>query len=162
MNEVTVNMDNLTVDERMQLLALVEKGNKKPFEVWKPTKGSVWVVQGNGRTSEGGAHGMTLDYYAQGRAFETREQAEFYAEQERILTQYKRLAEESWAGEKIDWNNRLQYKFSIVRCENVLRAYENQKHCGQGKIYFRTRESLENAMKTIGGENIIKYLFWEV
>lgn len=162
MNEVTVNMDNLTVEERMQLLALVEKGNKKPFEVWRPTEGNIWVLQGHGIPYEVGAHGKALEYHAQGRAFETREQAEFYAEQERILTQYRRLAEESWAGEKIDWNNRLQYKFSIVKCENVLHVYENQKHCGQGKIYFRTKESLEDAMKTIDGENIIKYLFWEV
>lgn len=160
MNEVTVNMDNLTTEEREQLLALVKKGNKKPFEVWKPTRDyECYILQGNGRPSACCGLKITLDYYTQGRVFETREQAEFHAEQERILTQYKRLAEESWAGEAIDWRNDIWNKYYLFVYYGVLQFDASCAISHQGVIYFKTEESLDAAIKTIGEENIIKYLF---
>ena len=162
MNEVTVNLDNLTTAEREQLLALVEKGNKKPFEVWRPT-----MYEDYYSVSIGGDLVKVIwqndnndsSFYAQGRVFKTEEEADFFSEQERILTKYKRLAEESWAGEKINWSD-----FDINKWEACLRNNEldyttiyNGRYVGG--VYFKTEESLKSAIKTIGEENIIKYLF---
>ena len=160
MNEVTVNMDNLTTEEREQLLALVEKANKKPFEVWKPTESDKGcMLQGDGYTWEYPDLESSKKYHKQGRAFKTKAEAEFFSEQERILTQYKRLAAESWAGEKIDWNDHTEEKYYIDMQNEKMSI--NSLVClkFQGTVYFKTKESLESAIKTIGEENTIKYLF---
>jgi hypothetical protein len=160
MNEVTVNLDNLTAEERKQLLALVGKANK-PFEVWKPFENvDIFKVCADGSINSYRYYSPEdVNYYTQGRLFQTREQAEFFSEQERILTQYKRLAAESWTGEKIDWSD-----FDINKWEACLRNNEldyttiyNGRYVGG--VYFKTEESLKSAIKTIGEENIIKYLF---
>ena len=36
MDEIKLNMENLTKEEREQLLKLVEKANRKESKVWKP------------------------------------------------------------------------------------------------------------------------------
>lgn len=163
MNEVTVNMDNLTTEEREQLLALVEKGNKKPFEVWKPQNHeTTYRVYGDGAIAcDGYSKACSSDFnlYSRGRIFKTKAEAEFFSEQERILTQYRRLAEESWSGEKIDWSDGDINKYFCEYYDARLAVNANQFAKTQSTLYFKTRESLKAAIKTIGEENIIKYLF---
>ena len=158
MNEVTVNMENLNDDEKKQLLALVEKANK-PFEVWKPTENDKgFVLSGKGIVFPSHYLDDSNGYYKQGRCAETEEELIFQREQERILTQYKRLAAESWAGEKIDWNDVDIPKCYIEFGRNIGWNQEQTTKV-QGVVYFKTEKSLKAAIKTIGEENIIKYLF---
>lgn len=156
MNEIKVNIDNLTAEQKEQLLALIEKGSKKPFEAWKPTiNDNGFCVFGNGTYSNG-----QIDYngfYKQGRVFPTKEQAELFSRQERILTQYRRLAEESWAGEMIVWDC-ISQKYCLGIISSGLSITSCASLCLQGTVYFKTRESLEKAIETIGEKNIIHYL----
>lgn len=162
MNEVTVNMDNLTTEEREQLLALVEKGNKKPFEVWKPQKGEhYFYVEVHGRIESCCCDNDEFDIgtFKQGRVFQTKTEAEFFSTKECILTQYKRLAAESWAGEVIDLDSQSQAKHYLYFGENKIYSCVDYHRKIQGAIYFKTFKDLEAAIETIGEENIIKYLF---
>ena len=158
MNEVTVNMDNLTTEEREQLLALAEKGNKKPFEVPKPLGGTDGLVLcGDGCISRGSA----FAYHGRGLWAKTEEELKFIDQQRIILTQYKRLAAESWAGEVIDWSDYDVDKWELCFRDNELDYTKIYNGRYVGGVYFKTEESIKSAIKTIGEENIIKYLFQE-
>lgn len=42
MNKITINLDNLTAEERELLMALVDKGGKPKSKVWKMLKSTYW------------------------------------------------------------------------------------------------------------------------
>lgn len=164
MNEIKVNLDNLTEEERKQLMALVEKGNKAQSKVWKPKKGEVyWTIGGCGvlyqliwaddRNDE--------DSYAFGNCFRTKEKAEFALERLKIRAELQRYADEHNEGE-IDWGN---YKPKYY----IYYDYDNGSK-GVGidyvttwrlpfQVYFTSSIIAQNAIKAVGEDRIKKYLF---
>lgn len=96
MEEIKLNMENLTKEEREQLLKLVEKANSK---VWKPLVGEKYnYISASGDVVENQEHfGHKIDYdrYFIGNCFKTLEEAEFALERQKVIVELERSAKES-------------------------------------------------------------------
>lgn len=100
----------------------------------------------------------TINRYNLGNYFRTKEEAEKMLNKIKIHTQLKDLALRLNTGEKIDWQDYMQYKYSIyydyednkLKCSCIL----SFKDIGQ--IYCLDGNFLEEAKKEIGEDNIKK------
>lgn len=162
MNSITVNMENLTVKEREQLLALVKKSNEP--KVWKPKKNEEYYfintndcisrdmwdkynVYGNGR-------------YSIGNCFKTKEEAEFAREKLKVIAELKRFAQEHNEYE-IDLKNFSQYKYYIyidLEDKKFFISYNYRTLIGNN-IYFTSEEIAKKAIDAIGADRLKKYYF---
>ena len=94
--------------------------------------------------------------------FRTQKQAEKVVEKIKIYLELKDLAEELNEGEKIDWNNRTQHKYSIEYdfYDKKFRQYGFTDCKEIGQIYCIDISFLEIAKERIG-EDRLKKLFEE-
>lgn len=113
MNNITVNMENLSDKERETLTKLIEKANKVESNVWKPEmKTNYYIV------SDGGGiyaptwlgNGFDEGAYLIGNCFRTKEETEFALERLKVITEPQRYADEH--NGEIDWND-IRPKFYI-------------------------------------------------
>ncbi len=162
MENITVNMENLTKEERKQLLALVEKGNKTKSKVWKPEKGEIYFLA----TQTGVVHSHTWtdgridnDCYNFGNCYRTEKEAEFFIEKRKVEADLKRFAEEN-NDEEIDWNKHSVPKYIIqYDCfSKQVVIYETQSIKGVD-VYFTSEEITKQAIQEIGEERLKKYYF---
>ena len=157
----STNMDNLTEQEQKQLMALVNKGKKPLKKRWKAgVNGRYFFVSGIGEIAYLIEENSSFDKkaYELGNYFVTKEEAEFEVNKRLVLQQLKDYALSHNRAE-LDWNNLQQPKYFIVKtatglvCERIYsKEYSEQ-------VYFSSVEILNNAIKAIGREKIIKYLF---
>lgn len=159
MEEIKVNLDNLTNEERETLLKLVKKGNKKNKKrerletyYFIGDKGAICCEHTLGNVNE--------IRYRLGNYFETKEEAEFARKKQLIYQQLKDYAL-GHNTEVIDWNNPNQKKclISYTRYDNELFITSRQKVEYPNTVYFTSEKIAENAIKVIGEDNIKKYLF---
>lgn len=156
---ITVNMENLSEEERSTLLSLVKKSNKLKSKVWKPECGETYFYIGSRvYISRWLDDDIDRTRYAIGNCFKTQEEAEFASERQRVITELKRFALEH--NEEIDWNNKNQYKFNLFYsyCDNSIRV-ESWHSCRYHGFYFSSEEIAKQAIKEIGEERIKKYYF---
>lgn len=161
-NMITVNMENLSEEEREQLMKLIEKSNGSKRNVWKPESNEKYFfVSGCGVINGCKWINDTTDngYYEIGNCFKTKEEAEFALERVKIKTELRRFAEENNECE-FDWENRNQNKWFIYyNCvmKKIDALYDTifKTHY----IYFSSKEVAENAICTIGKERLKKYYF---
>lgn len=163
MNELKVNFDNLTVEERAELLKLVEKANKPKSKVWKPKEGEeyyVYIVSGIIIHDVWNGDGVDENRYTIGNCFKTEEEAQNAVERLKIRAELQRYADEH-NDKPIDWWNIRQKKWYIrfdyfnktVGCAAITIA----RDCFQ--IYFSSEEVAKAAVQAVGEERIKKYLF---
>ena len=159
---LNINMDNLTEEERNQLLALIEKSTKKKSKVWKhKIENHYYYIDCNGN------EGTEFDYwgnncideyrYTIGNCFPTKEKAEFAVERLKVIAELKRFAQEHNEKE-IDWSTCDKDKFYLIYdyyndCVNCANTFGNKSN----NIYFTSREVLKQAIDTIGVDRIKKY-----
>lgn len=166
MNNITVNMENLTTEEREQLLKLIEKANEKKSEpkVWKPKNGEEYYFIGNFnvRIQTCTNHDADIFHYEIGNCFRTEEEAKFAIEKLKVIAEMKRFALEHNDGE-IDWNNYKQSKYYIfidMSSKNkeifIIKGYICKKY---NDIYFTSKEIAEKAIEIIGKDRLKKYYF---
>lgn len=171
MEEIKVNLDNLTNEERETLLKLVEKGNKKNkkrerFKVYCciDNDGNIvylndYYSNNNNDDDDDGTYYNEF-HYRFGNYFQTKEEAEFARKKQLVYQKLKDYALEHNT-EEIDWDNYNQLKW-IIRYEKDYKEiryswitdtfYINQ-------IYFTSEKIARDAVKEIGEDNIKKYLF---
>lgn len=160
---LTVNMDNLTEEERNQLLALIEKSTEKKSKVWKPKSNkNYYYMASDGDISNSYWNGdskIDNDRYSIGNCFQTKEKAEFAVERLKVIAELKRFAQEHNEKE-IDWRDFGQCKYSIY-CEFHDNAEYIDigcaKECKANDIYFTSEEIAQQAIDTIGADRIKKY-----
>lgn len=161
MNELKVNFENLTEEERAELLKLVEKANKPKSKVWKPERGETYYCSWGGIVYNNYCNSDFIDNnrYAIGNCFKTEEEAQNAVERLKIRAELQRYADEH--NEPIDWENNNQEKWYIhfnyynktVGCGCITMA----RDCFQ--IYFTSEEIAKAAVQAVGEERIKKYLF---
>ena len=157
---LNVNMENLTEEERNQLLALVKKSTEK-HKVWKPDYDekyyfltsyadidiTIWANDAPDKCK-----------YAIGNCFRTHEEAEFAVEKLKVIAELKRFAQEH--NEKIDWNNSCKKKYYIYYDYSTKTIACNFKqYTRMSTIYFSSREIAQQAIDTIGADRLKKYYF---
>lgn len=160
---ITVNMENLSQEERTTLLSLIEKANKAKSKVWKPKENETYYyLYSYGNIDEDTWDSANGDKkrYALGNCFKTKEEAEFALERQKVITELKRFTLEHNEGE-IDWSNGSQYKYYLYfnHYENRICisacTYYTYTQC----IYFTSSEIARAAIQEIGEERIKKYYF---
>lgn len=161
-NNITVNMENLSQEERSTLLSLIEKANKPKNKVWKPEKGEKYYYSySDGFIKESTWDNVNVDKnrYAIGNCFKIKEEAKFALERQKVITELKRFALEH-NDKEIDWNNIEQRKcfLSYQHDKNIIFIdfyYSVQIY----NIYFTSEEIAQAAIKEIGEERLRKYYF---
>lgn len=172
---LTVNMENLTEEERKQFLALVEKATEKKSKVWKPKNNeNFYIINQNGDVDYvAGLSNSTFaisyneyltsrqNKYEIGNCFQTKEKAEFAVERLKVIAELKRFAQEHNEKE-IDWRDYSQCKYYIYCEYHEHVEYIDVgcvKECKSNDIYFTSEEIAQQAIEAIGKDRIKKYYF---
>lgn len=161
-NNITVNMENLSEEEREQLMKIIKKSNGSKGKVCKPDyrRKYFYVNECGGiMNSKWYDDVIDTDRYEIGNCFKTKEEAEFALEKVKVETELRRFAEENNEHE-IDWKNKKQEKwFIFYNCKeeiiNPIYLYDFYI-CN---ICFTSEEIARQAIKSIGEERLKKYYF---
>ena len=160
MNEIKINLDNLTAEEREQLMKLVEKGGKPEPKVWEPKEGEkYWFLNSWSEVKEVTYFDDTLSkrLLAFGNLFPTREAANEERKRKVMIARWKRLSIEageddnSWDGEHHHWAVSWDYRGKRFQ----YFAYESSKYMNH---HFPSADSLKAAIAELGEENVKKYI----
>ena len=160
-NNITVNMENLSEEEREQLMKIIKKSNGCKRKVWKPEcDKNYWIINGF-RVVNSSWHNDNVDYrrYEIGNCFKTEKEAKFALEKLKVEAELRRFAEENNECE-IDWTDRKQNKWLICYnydSKNIDTGYDNTLRTHY--IYFSSKEIAKQAIKHIGEERLKKYYF---
>lgn len=159
MEQITILLDNLTEDERNQLMKLVEKANEPKSKVWKPAKdGEYWCLWCSGAVTRD-RYEMPVDVYRWelGNCFPTEEEAEEEATRRKMLVKWKRLSIE--AGEEDNpWDGRNLHWAVSWDCEGKCFHYFAYENCKYPISHFPSSDSLKAAIAELGEENVKKYI----
>lgn len=165
---ITVNMENLSQEERTTLLSLIEKANKPKNKVWKPEENEKYYYSYSYGSIEfdifhnSNASGTYLheERYAIGNCFKTKEEAEFALEKQKVIMELKRFALEH--NEKdIDWHDskRKYYLYFNHEQNCIMISYDCIYQYICEPIYFTSKKIAQAAIKEIGEERLKKYYF---
>lgn len=160
-NNITVNMENLSEEEREQLMKIIKKSNGCKRKVWKPEcDKNYWIINGF-RVVNSSWDNDNVDYrrYEIGNCFKTEKDAEFALEKLKVEAELRRFAEENNECE-IDWTDRKQNKWLICYnydSKNIDTGYDDTLRTHY--IYFSSKEIAKQAIKHIGEERLKKYYF---
>lgn len=159
MEEIKVNLDNLTNEERETLLKLVKKGNKTNKK--RERLETYYFISDKGAICCKCALGAVNEIrYRLGNYFQTKEEAEFAREKQLIYQKLKDYAL-GHNTEEFDWSNVNQFKWSIKYDNKYKRImYSWTRHLiDSNQIYFTSEEIARAAVEKVGEDNIKKYLF---
>lgn len=160
---LNVNFDNLTEEERNQLLALVKKSMEEP-KVWKPEDyEKYYYVENDGDIWEEKWCGSYTDEerYEIDNCFKTKEEAKFAVEKQKVTTELKRFAQKHNEYKFNPINNKeglyfiiyINSKVAIDYCFKYLSVF------GKNAVYFTSKELAQQAIDTIGADRLKKYYF---
>lgn len=159
MEEIKINLDNLTNEERETLLKLVEKGNKTNKR--RERLETYYFISDKGAICCKCALGAVNEIrYRLGNYFQTKEEAEFARNKQLIYQQLKDYALEHTT-EEFDWNSPNQFKW-FIRYDNKYKKiiYSWTRYSIDiNQIYFTSEEIAKAAVEEVGEDNIKKYLF---
>ena len=161
---LNVNMENLTEEERNQLLALVKKSTEEKPKVWKPDYDekyyfltsyadidiTIWANDAPDKCK-----------YAIGNCFRTHEEAEFAVEKLKVIAELKRFAQEHNEYKFNPINNKGGLYFIIyINCEvKIDYCFKYLGVFGKNAVYFTSKEIAQQAIDTIGADRLKKYYF---
>lgn len=155
LNEIEKTKEHLANMEKM----LEECGHER----WKPEYDkSYWFINPMGQaeiTCNTGStfHKLTAEYY---NCFQTREQAETEIEKILVRRQLEDIARRLNKGQKIDWFNDNQYKYSLhlrSLLDKICITF-NVYNKEQGSVYCLDKNFPDIAIQEIGGERLKAYL----
>lgn len=162
-NQITVNMENLTNEEREQLLKLVKKSNETTKKRWRAEEHEAYyIITCDGQIELSTEMNCPFDerIYELGNYFKTKKEAEFEVDKKLVYQELKDYALEHNEND-IDWTNVNQLKWGIF--------YDNESKCLDydywytrcyiGQIHFYSEETAREAVKAVGEDRIKKYLF---
>ena len=163
---ITINLEGLSKEEREQLLRLVEKA-KKPKKIWKPKCGEkYWYITLVGVSEEtwnGSGDGFDLGAYELGNCFRTKEEATFAREKQKVKVELQRFADEHNDPEKEEWDGHIPHY--AIASSYLLRGIKGLGACSYyyrslgDLVYFTSAELAMEAAELIGKERLSKYLF---
>lgn len=154
---LNVNFDNLTEEERNQLLALVKKLMEEK-KVWKPKLDEkYYYIQVNGNTNDTSWDDSLTDnlMYSIGNCYHTREDAQFAVEKLKVITELKRFAEEH--NDKIDWNDGHWKYYLAYDCSYKKIIICSTISIQRADVYFSSSEIAHQAIKEIDSGILKKY-----
>ena len=160
---ITVNLNNLTDEERKQLLNLVSKSHtEKKSKIWKPHVGNnYYCISYYGQVNDN-VYISTVgsEHYKLGNCFKTREEAEFALEKQKLITEIKRYIAEN-DPDKLDFNNPIQPKYYLTYnyMTKEFSTVNSTAYMIWNNICFSTYFDWKKMISDIGEDSIKKYLF---
>ena len=159
-NNISVNLENLSEEEREQLMKIIKKSNGSKRNIWKPEYDEwYFYVSGYGIVGSNVWINAYIDngYYEIGNCFKTEEEADFALEKLKVEAELRRFAEENNEYE-IDWKDDDQEKwFMYYNCDmkkiDIIYNTVLKTHC----IYFSSKKIAKQAIDYIGEERLKKY-----
>lgn len=169
MNEqITVNLNNFTKEEREQFKKLLNKGSGEPSKesrVWKPEdREKYYYIDGYSCVIDDTCEGLQVDVdrFDIGNVFKTKEEAKIALERAQVKTELERYALEHNDPEKEAWDGNNSH-FSIVHEALSEESIRVSRTLGAGRdesvTYFTSKDIAEGAIKSVGKDRILKYLF---
>lgn len=160
-NNITVNMENLSEEEREQLMKIIKKSNGCKRKVWKPEcDKNYWIINGF-RVVNSSWDNDNVDYrrYEIGNCFKTEKEAKFALEKLKVEAELRRFAEENNECE-IDWTDEDQEKWCMHYSYGDGDVYFTNAYCHKrNDIYFSSKKIGAQAVNSIGKERLKKYYF---
>lgn len=160
-NNITVNMENLSEEEREQLMKLIQKSNGCKRKVWKPEcDKNYWIINGS-MVVNSSWDNDNVDYrrYKIGNCFKTEKEAKFALEKLKVEAELRRFAEENNECE-IDWTDEDQEKWCMHYSYGDGDVYFTNAYCHKrNDIYFSSKKIGAQAVNSIGKERLKKYYF---
>lgn len=163
MDNIKVDMENLSKKEREQLIGLIKKANQKPKKRWRaePNEKYYFINYSNRIESLNNTkHYFDENLFKVGNYFKTKEEAEFELNRRLVYQELKDYALEhneidiNWSDtEKCKWSIRYDY---YKDCLTVSSWWYYQE---LGQIYFSSQYIALDAIKVVGRDRIKKYLF---
>lgn len=161
-NNITVNMENLSEEEREQLMKLIKKSNGCKRRVWRPEYNEFYFyISGHSAVGNNIWENDYIDNgcYRIGNCFKTEEDAKFALEKAKVEAELRRFAEENNERE-IDWKDEDQEKWCMCYSYYYGSVYFIDACCyKRNDIYFTSKEIGEQAVAYIGEERLKKYYF---
>ena len=147
MENIAVNLDNLSQEDKALLLKLVDKANTTS-KVWVPNIGENYYSL----TDDGDIHwcdwdddSTDKDRLAIGNCFKTQAEANFAYEQCRVFHELRGFAKKE---------NKDGY--IIFYAAGFFISHSN---AATGEFHFETKEIAQKAIEAIGEERLLKYYF---
>lgn len=169
MNEqITIHLDNLTEEEREQLKKLLSKASEEPSKesrVWIPEKQErYYYIDGfvNVAADNWDDYEVDIDRLNVGNVFRNSEQAEFVSEKNKVKAELERYALEHNDPEKEAWDgNNFHFEIACLYLskECISVSTNTGPYRGESITYFTSKEIAEGAIKSVGKDRILKYLF---
>ena len=163
MEEIKLNLENLTEEEREQLMSLVKKANKedKKSGLWKPNPGERYYhVNASGNVSMDWWDGGNYDKgaYAICNCFKTEVEAEFEVERRKVIAELKRFAEKNNGslGPMLYYINGAYYDDSDYFVIGTLGSVAS---LGNSIPVFSSSDVAKKAIMKIGEDRLKKYYF---
>ena len=158
---LTINMENLSEEERNLFVKLVEKSQQKKSKFWKPEEnGKFYFLGPSGLINSSFYEDVNDEYkYLIGNCFHTEKEAKFIAEKLKVIAELKRIAKEN--NQRINWDNFNQEKYFLLydyRCQ-VITIDHTANFLKLPTIYFSSIEGAKKAIETIGELKLKKYYF---
>ena len=166
MDEIKLNLENLTTEEREQLMKLVEKGNKKPVEkqkVWKPELGDTYYFTwSDGEIDSHKWEGNVGDNFRWmvGSVYKTEEDLKFAIEKRETEMMLQRYADEN-NEDGFDILDEDTEKIHIEYClDNSRLDFDSYGSYLFGNVvYFSSEDIANKAIESVGEDRIKKYIF---
>lgn len=159
---ITINLEGLSKEEREQLLRLVEKA-KRPKKIWKPEYGEwYWFIGTDGQINNCEWVNDRVDQgrYSMGDCFRTKKEAESAREKQKIKIELQRFADEHNDLDKEKWDGiNLHYTIRYDVGDEALTRSSSYVVQNINDIYFTSEDIVKNAVDYIGAKRIMKYLF---
>ena len=155
---ITVNMENLSEEERKQLLALVKKANKPKSNLWTPSYGDeYWYIDTDGiiRKTVCGNDEYEENIFVIGNCFKSNTDAKFAIERLKVLRELRELAN----GFNLLEKGKDAFTLGCDLSSKKVKPIYSGHHYLFNDIYFEKEEDAENAIKQIGEERLKKYYF---
>ena len=164
-DKINISLSDMTDEDKKTLLDLIKKYSNKKNKRWKPEHGDqYYYITGCGVISLGcyANDGIDNDCFNLRNCFKTIEEAKFELERRKIIAELQNYADE-YNTTDIDWNNNEQEKHFIYYCcslkmLNTAFVYRVERLVGN-EIYFTSQEIAESAIKHVGKNRILKYVF---
>ena len=160
---INVNLNNLTEEERKQLLNLVSKSHtEKKSKVWKPDEGDIYYCIGYYGQINCNTYIPTVgnEHYKLGNCFKTRKEAKFALEKQKLITEIKRYIAENDSNE-LNLNNPIYPKYYLTYnyITKEFSTVNSTAYVIWNNICFSTCFDWKKMISDIGEDRIKKYLF---
>ena len=159
MENIAVNLDNLSQEDKELLLKLVDKANKPKSKVWTPDhREEFWYLTSEGFIMKTKYGDTDFDKYMLeiGNCFQSHEDARFALERLLVLRKLRELAN----GFKPDCHRTAEfYVLTYNLSSKEVTIYYQQTYMRFNDVCFKTREDAKNAIEKIGAERLKKYYF---